>query len=184
MSCVLFQRLIQESRLFFQKADYDQFKKEIRQTVKHLEQGRRVSDAWHTTLGVTHLLAEERKARANIRTAAWDAVLNEQDVQQQLGRRDSILLADLYRDVAASSGEAAIWKAQRQAQEVAQLYSSRTMDDIEIMEPSYRLENEAIARRRSSSCSNMDFIKLLASLDMHSSSLSESSIDASAFTEW
>lgn len=163
-----------------QKADYDNFKKDVRKTVKKLEQGRRSSDAFNTTLGVTHMTTEERKARSETRCAAWDAVLNEQDVQQQLGRRNSTLLANLYKGVSADAEEAAVWKAQRAAQEVADMYASYTMDDIEVMEPSNRLEQRRNAFRRSSSCNNLDLTDLLAELNMSSSSFNESGLNASA----
>jgi hypothetical protein len=130
-----------------------------------------VSDALHTTLGITHLLAEERKVRAINRVAAWDIVLNEQELQQQLGKRNSILLADLYKSVSAD----AVSKAQRAAQEVAD-YATHTLDDIEVMEPSHKLQEGTNARRRSSSCNNMDFGNLLAELSLSYSSLNESSL--------
>jgi hypothetical protein len=158
-----------------QKADYDKYKREVRQSVKQLEQGRRASDALHTTLGITHLVAKERKLRAISRVAAWDVVLNEQELQQQLGKRNSILLADLHKSVSAN----AVGKAQRAAQVVAD-YAAHTVDDIEVMEPSHNLLVGKNTRRR---CNNMDFGNLLAELSLSNSLFDESSLSAANWAE-
>lgn len=168
--------------LWYQKADYDKFKKDVRKTVKKLEQGRRTSDAFHTTLGVTHLTAEERKIRSHNRFAAWDAVLNEQDLQEQLGRRSSALLADRYKNVSADAAEAAALQAQRAAQEVAKMYATHTVDDIEIMEPSNRLARRRNALHRSSSCNNLDLADILADMNLSASSLNDSGLNDWALT--
>jgi hypothetical protein len=95
-------------------------KKELRAAAKDVQHGRRVSDNMtFSTTGLKFLVGAAREEKQEAKYKAWDAVMDEQDLQYDEGRgRDSELIAGAYSMTTAEPSEKAHLEALKMQEEV------------------------------------------------------------------
>jgi hypothetical protein len=95
-------------------------KQELRAAAKDVQHGRRVSDNMtFSTTGLKFLVGAAREEKQEAKYKAWDAVMDEQDLQYDEGRgRDSELIAGAYSMTTAEPSEKAHLEALKMQEEV------------------------------------------------------------------
>lgn len=135
--------------IWFQGEDFEDFMDEIEYSVDKLERGKRLKDKKYSSLGLENLTEEGSALRRAYQEDAWDAVLWEQHYQREDGKRSSVLISQVYRDVSRDAEQRAVEVAIKVHREVMKLC---TEDDLIVARRfSNRTRNDK--RRRSSSLS-------------------------------
>ena len=144
--------------IWFQGDDFEDFMDEIDYSVEKLEQGKRLKDKKYSSLGLESLTEEGSALRRAYQEDAWDAVLWEQHYQREDGKRSSVQISQLYREVSRDAEQRAVEIALRVHREVMKFC---TQDDLTIAKRfSDRTRNDK--RRRSSSLSALTRTRIAA----------------------
>jgi hypothetical protein len=103
-------------------------KKELKLAAKDMQYGRRQSDNMtFSTVGISDKVGAGRMEKQEARSEAWDAVMDEQDLQASEGlERDSERIAGVYSMTTADTREKARLKALKMEEEVRKSYASVT----------------------------------------------------------
>mmetsp|Transcript_767 Transcript_767/g.1844 ORF Transcript_767/g.1844 Transcript_767/m.1844 type:complete len:168 (+) Transcript_767:490-993(+) len=98
--------------------EFQERRAQLHEDLHQLKMGRRSSNDEYTRLGLTDKIGEGRKEKKLNRQSAVSAVLDEQDLQCEEGKRDDELLADIYYSSTYKSAKKAQQDAQRIREEV------------------------------------------------------------------
>mmetsp|Transcript_4677 Transcript_4677/g.12222 ORF Transcript_4677/g.12222 Transcript_4677/m.12222 type:complete len:116 (-) Transcript_4677:416-763(-) len=94
--------------------EFQERRAQLQDDIHQLRMGRRTSNDDYTRLGLTDKVGEGRREKKLNRQSAVAAVLDEQDLQCEEGKRDDELMADIYY----SSSHKCAKKAQDEAQKI------------------------------------------------------------------
>ena len=102
--------------------DNDEFrlrKQELKKAAQEMQQGRRVSDnLTFTTIGIADKVGPGRQMKKELRKSAWEAVLDEQELQEREGVQDDELLSEVYAMTSEKAKEKARLDALKLNEEV------------------------------------------------------------------
>jgi len=149
--------------IWFGGEDFEDFVEDMEKCVEKMEQGKRLKDKKYSSLGLESLTEEGSAIRQANQEDAWDAVLYEQEQQQKAGRRSSVQIAEVYRQISHESQLFAQELAQQVHEEVDDYLYNSARDDIDLIfeschSSSKKLlpqEHEQKERRRSNSLDNV-----------------------------
>ena len=100
-------------------------KKELKTAVKDMVTGRRMSDnLTFTSVGIDDKIGEGKYEKIQNRQDGWEAVFDEQYLQEEDGIKDDDILADVYHDAATESRIKAHAEALQLEEEVKNLVIS------------------------------------------------------------
>ena len=116
---------------WFRGDEYAKITKSCLKEIQKLQQGDKLKGQKYCARGLESHTQIAGLAKAQIRRAAWDAVLSEQDEQIDLGVVDEESIGSRYQDVSSSSQFWAI-KMALDDQRAAQLVYEHELDDDEL----------------------------------------------------
>jgi hypothetical protein len=94
-------------------------KQELKLAAKDMQAGRRLSDNMtFSTIGIRDKVGAGREEKREARYKAWDAVMDEQDLQANEGQIDSEIIAGVYSMTTAETRERAHLEALKMEEEV------------------------------------------------------------------
>lgn len=112
-------------------SDHKLRKEELRQTVQEWKQGRRQSDnLTFTTIGIMDKIGKGKQKKKANREKARQAVMDEQDLQDEEGHIDDDLLAEIYSATTVSSKK----KAQEEAMKLRGEVDALSADEDDLLE--------------------------------------------------
>ena len=113
----------------FGQLQLEDFVYEAQKTIEKMEAGKTIKDKKYTMHGLEGLTEEGMALKRGFRNDAWDAVLWEQEYQYRDGKRDSLLLSQVYREVSKDAEWHAMQSAAKLHREVVKYCTS---DDIDV----------------------------------------------------